>query len=274
MEKLDRLGWAGGMSLVSFGVRIGIRVNRPEILGRLKGYLPPGWKPSSSNAVDYLYSLIVGGVGAKPNVRRFNLLYAGIVRLARSTDIDQVLQTLESDLQLYVAQEARRRVFVHAGVVGYGGRAVIIPGRSFSGKSTLVAELVKAGATYYSDEYAVLDARGRVHPYTRPLGIRENGTGTMKKHSVQDLGGSPGVKSLAVGLVVVSAYKQGARWRPRELSEGEGALELVANTVCARSRPGEMLQAIRGVVSHAPVLKSDRGEARDVVDFILERMSG
>jgi hypothetical protein len=221
-----------------------------------------------------LYSLIVGGVGAQSNVRRFNLLYSGIARVARSTDLDQVLKTFESDLQLYVAQEARRRVFVHAGVVGYGGRAIIIPGRSFSGKSTLVAELVKAGATYYSDEYAVLDAKGRVHPYARPLGIRENGTGTMKKQSVQDIGGSPGVKSLTAGLVVVSAYKSGARWRPRELSEGEGALELVANTVCARSRPEEMLRAIRGVVSRAPVFKSDRGEAREVVDFILEKMGG
>jgi hypothetical protein len=31
-----------------------------------------------------------------------------------------------------------------------------------------VAELVRAGATYYSDEFAVLDSRGRVHPFPRP----------------------------------------------------------------------------------------------------------
>lgn len=272
MEKLDRLGWARGLAFTSYGVRIGIRVNRIEILDRLQSHLPPGWKRSSSPAVEQLYSLIVGGVGAQPNVRRFNLLYAGVQRLARSTDIDQVLEAFESDVQHYVAQEARRRVFVHAGVVGCGGRAVIIPGRSYSGKSTLVAELVKAGATYYSDEYAVLDARGWVHPYTRPLSIRENGTGSMKQHVVEDLGGSRGIKSLAPGLVVVSQYKSGARWRPRQLSEGEGALELVANTVCARLKPGEMLEAIRGVVSHAPVLKSNRGEAREVVDFIFERL--
>lgn len=247
-------------------------MNRPKILERLRGHLPPGWKPSSSPNVEHLYSLIVGGAGTQPNVRRFNLLYSGVQRVARSTDIDQVLDAFESDLQLYVAQEARRRVFVHAGVVGCGGRAVIIPGRSFSGKSTLVAELVKAGATYYSDEYAVLDDRGRVYPYTRPLGIRENGTGSMKKHVVEDLGGSPGVKSLTAGLVVVSEYKSGARWRPRLLSDGEGALELVANTVCARSKPGKMLEAIRGVVSHAPVLKGKRGEAGEVVDFIFDKM--
>jgi len=83
-----------------------------------------------------------------------------------------VFEAFETDLQLYVAEMAPRRLFVHAGVVGWRGQAIIIPGRTFTGKTTLVAALVKAGATYYSDEYAVLDVRGRVHPYARPLGIR------------------------------------------------------------------------------------------------------
>ena len=64
-----------------------------------------------------------------------------------------------------MAAETRERVFVHAGVVGWKGHAIVIPGRSRSGKTTLVAELVKAGAEYYSDEFAVLDAEGRVHPF-------------------------------------------------------------------------------------------------------------
>jgi len=68
----------------------------------------------------------------------------------------------------YIALWARRRVFVHAGVVAWQGRAVLIPGRTLSGKSWLVRALVRAGAEYYSDEFAVLDARGRVHPYPLP----------------------------------------------------------------------------------------------------------
>jgi hypothetical protein len=74
-------------------------------------------------------------------------------------------------------------------------------------------------------------------------------------------------------MVVVSKYKPEARWRPRRLSEGEGALELMANTVSARRRPEAMLEAIRRVVSLAPVLKGDRGDAREVVDFILEEFA-
>ena len=55
----------------------------------------------------------------------------------------------------------------HAGVVGWRGRAIVIPGRSHAGKSTLVAELVRRGAVYYCDEFAVLHETGRVHPYRR-----------------------------------------------------------------------------------------------------------
>ena len=268
MAKLDRLGWADGISFVSYGVRIGVRVNKPGALDLVVNHLPPGSKPATSVLVERLYSLIVGGDGPRANVRRFNLLYAGIVKLARAVDIDQVLEILESDVQFYVAQVARRRIFVHAGVVGLQGRAILIPGRSFSGKTTLVAELVRAGATYYSDEYAVLDPRGRVHPYTRPLAMRESETGRMKKYSVEELGGLRGNKPLPVGLVVMSKYKAGGRWRPRLLSPGQGALALLDNTVSARQQPEAALSTFKHI-AHVPVLKGVRGEAREVVDFII-----
>src|ERR1051326_6942658 len=163
MAKIDRLGWAAGISVVTYGRRIGIRVNHPDALEYVWPCLPPGWKASESPVVDRLYSLIVGGTDQRPDGRRYNRLYVGAARIARTMDLHELYQILESDLQLHVAEMARRCLFVHAGVVGWGGRALVIPGRSFSGKSTLVAALVRAGATYYSDEYAVFDAQGRVH---------------------------------------------------------------------------------------------------------------
>ena len=47
-----------------------------------------------------------------------------------------------------------------------------MPGLSFSGNMTLVRAVVEAGAVYYSDEHAMLDEVGRVHPYARPLPFR------------------------------------------------------------------------------------------------------
>jgi hypothetical protein len=273
MEKIDRLGWAEGFSFNSYGVRIGIRTNKPGVLDKFLRALPPGWKQVSSPIVEMLYSIIAGGEGPRPNVRLYNLIYANALRIARTPELDAAIDALESDLQLYVAEMAPRRVFIHAGAVGWRGKAIVIPGRSFSGKSTLTAELVKAGATYYSDEYAVLDEQGLVHHYARPLGIREDGDQEKaKRYSVETLGGRPGAKPLPVGLVVVSRYKPGARWRPRTLSAGEGALALLANTVSARREPENALAALNQVVSRATVLKSDRGEAKQVIDYIFDRL--
>ena len=161
-------------------------------------------------------------------------------------------------------------MFIHAGVAGWRGKAILIPGSSFSGKTTLVAELVKAGADYYSDEYAVVDRRGRVHAYPKPLSIREGDALKQKKYPVEALGGKPGVRPLPLGLVVVTRYEPGAEWRPESLSAGQGTLELLANTVSARREPERALDTFKNFFPGARFLKGARGEAKETVPLILE----
>ena len=104
-------------------------------MDRIEGLLPPNAKPARGPRVGRLYSLIVSGTKVGSNIRRFNILYGDAVRLAGSKAADPVMETLENHLQLYVAERARRRVFVHAGVVGWQGKAIVIPGRTMSGKT-------------------------------------------------------------------------------------------------------------------------------------------
>ena len=272
MQKVDRLGWAAGFSLKSYGVRIGIRSNDPRGLDLVWQHLPHQCEVVDASVVDRLYSIIVGGQGPRANVRRFNLLYADHVRLARSVDIEEVLERLESDLRLFVAEVARHRVFVHAGVVGWRGKAIVIPGRSYSGKSTMVSELVKAGAVYYSDEYAVFDSRGRVYPFPKPLEMRDSGEWKQTKFEVERFGGTTATKPIPVGLVMVTQYKAGARWKPRHLSAGQAVLALLANTVSARRQPEKALGTLQKAVTEAETLKGVRGEAGKIVSSILARI--
>ncbi len=269
MAKLDRLGWAAGACVSAYGRRIGIRVSRPEVLGELPARLPFGWKPSRTAEVDHLYTLILGGSGSTSGIRRFNLLYAGSQRVARSLDLGEVLDVLESDLHTYVAQASRRHVFVHAGVVGWHGQAIVIPGPSLSGKTTLVAAFVRAGATYYSDEYAVLDANGRVRPYIKPLSVRPAPNLRSVKYPVEAIGGVAGAEPLPVKWVLVTQYRQAAAWRPCALTPGQAILELLARTVPARRRPRAVLATLRRASADARTLKSARGEAEEVVRSIL-----
>ena len=179
----------------------------------------------------------------------------------------------KSWFRLSAAELTDHRVFVHAGVVGWKDRAILIPGKSFVGKTSLVAELVKAGATYYSDEFAVLDSEGLVHPFHKPLSLREPGGGGKQTNvAVEEIGGRAGSTPLPVGLVLASEYKAGGRWRPRQLSPGHGALLLLANTVPARRSPKRVIDTLGRVVAAAPVLKSNRGEAAETARRILDTL--
>jgi hypothetical protein len=273
MAKLDRLGWAGGLAFRSYGRSIGIRFNDPEARERILQCLPPAWQAAESPAVDRLYSLIVGKCAPESRIRVFHLLYAGLNRLSRSLLLDDAFDHLETDLQLYVAERASRRCFIHAGVVAWNDTAIVIPGRSHSGKSTLVAALLKAGATYYSDEYAVLDALGRVHPYPRLLSIRQPDGERPWRRSAEALGARTGLTPLPVGLVVVTAYQAGQQWRPRHLPRGRAMLALLGNAVSARRQPTRVLAALERVVAQAPVLQGPRGEADQAVGRLLDRFS-
>lgn len=272
MQRLDRLGWAAGRAISAYGVRIGLRTTNPDALASMEATLPPGWTAARGRSVSHMFSLVAGGAGDRKGVRKMWILYDGWVREARSREEAPVLESLASAIQLKVAEHAPRRVFVHAGCVAYKGKAIIIPGRSYSGKTTLVAELVKAGATYYSDEYAVLDAQGRVHPFPKPLSIREPGGYEGQPHEAAAFGAKTGRKPLPVGLVLVTKYREGGRWRPRSLTPAEGALALLADTVPARSRPQAAMEAVTAAARGAQILKGSRGEAAETVPAILGRL--
>src|SRR5262249_27415593 len=141
-----------------------------------------------------------------------------------------------------------------------------------SGKSRLVEALVRAGATYYSDEYAVLDGRGRVHPYPSPLTRRGDVGEPLRKYSAEELGGAAGGTPLSRGLVVGCRHRPRGRRRPRLLSPGQGVLALLDHAVPARHRPARTLATLRRLASHAPVLSSPRGEAAETAALLLSAL--
>lgn len=251
------------MAFILYGARIGIRATDADTLKLVLPGLPPGWRSSAAREIDWLFSVARHGVA-----RPVYTLDSNAERILGTTSRWRLAKGLEREVQLAVAQAARGKLFVHAGVVGWRGRAILIPARSFSGKSTLVRELVRAGATYYSDEYAVLDPQGRVHPFARPLALRDEHM-QSRPLSFRALGGKIGVKPLSVALVVSTKYRENARWKPVSLSPGQGVLELLANTVTARTRQKEALETLAQVMRRATALKGARGEAADLAVWLL-----
>jgi hypothetical protein len=250
------------------GVPVRISADSESVWANLQELLPPGWIEHAEGAE----------VDPEREIAHFTLMQDGIdyvlmrdeMVLARSS-LPIALHVFDAQLRGHIALHSPNRVFVHAGTVGYRGRAIVIPGSSFSGKTTLVAELVRAGATYYSDEYAVFDQEGLVHPYPKPLSIRHrHGMGT--RTDVENIGGTAGTEPLRLGLVVVSQYRRDATWQPRSLSNGEAVIQLVSNTIPARLRPEETMRTLRSAVdgSGAVALEGERGEAATMVQQLLD----
>jgi hypothetical protein len=134
LGRIDRLGWSAGTCFDAYGLRLGVRTNAPGLLEQLGAHLPPGWRASASPLVDQIFSPDLD------DARRPSRVYAGRSRRARTADLAHAFAVLESEIRQCVATDAARQTFVHAGVVGWRGRAIVIPGRSRSGKTTLVAD--------------------------------------------------------------------------------------------------------------------------------------
>jgi hypothetical protein len=259
------------ISFETFGVKIGVRTDSRELLSEIENELgrinPNGFEIIKNSEAVHIYEI-------KPQGEKsFEVIKDGELTLWSAEG--RFLSYLESQIRLTIAEYAESRVFLHAGAVGWKGKAIIIPGRSFSGKTSLVAELVKKGASYYSDDFAILDQNGLVHPFHRQLSLR----GIEDKfiqvdYPVEALGGKAGREPLPVGIVLVTEYREGKKnpkkWMPEILSDGRGVMEIISHTIPIRYNPKFSLRVLNKVARRAIICKSRRGEAEEFADLLLD----
>jgi hypothetical protein len=267
VSEVDPAASAHQVAFEAFGVRLSVLTSDTEALDMVLGILPPGWEECSAEGIEPRFAVLRELAGTYTLSRDGDALHQGV-------ELDLIVGLLDTQLRSELSRRAPDRVFVHAGAVAQGGRVALLPGGSFAGKTTLTAALVRLGAVYYSDEFAVLDDDGLVHPYPRGLSLRDNGRMQRADTPVERLGGVAGSEPLPVGLVVLTEYRPGGEWSPTRLSPGRGALALLPHTMPARARPGPSLHALARAMSRDPViLQSDRGEADEVAPLILAQLT-
>ena len=173
-------------------------------------------------------------------------------------------------IRLRVAENAVDRVFVHAGVVAWKGMAVLVPAGSHKGKTTLIAELIQNGAEYYSDEYALIDKFGLVHPFPRDLSMRKvDRTSPDSRIPASRLGGKTGVDPINIGVVLFTEYRKRARWAPKTLTIGQGIVETIPHTIPVHSNTKFSLEVLNKAFKGAIIAKSFRGDAKHACPEIL-----
>ncbi|MBM3457074.1 MAG: hypothetical protein FJX77_00860 [Armatimonadetes bacterium] len=273
MQKVDRLGWAAGWSFQAYGVSFGIRSNDLEALDWIQPYLPPGTEQTDEPQVDYLFSVRTAPTQQKHrNIRGYNLVYRSHIQIYRSLELEKLLAVFENEMDLLVAEHAPDRIFDHSGVVAYRGRALILPGRTHTGKSTLIAALVRAGASYYSDEFAILDEAGLVHPFPRRIQLRNPNGQPPTRLQPEEIGGRVGQEPVPVGMVALCPYRAVKQFRLRAMTHGQAVLGLLNNCVPVRRRPADSMRVLSQALRGAAFWKGSRFEADAAARILLDRM--
>ncbi len=245
-----------------YGVGFTIEASSSELLDATLELMPPAWSAGDAGTAELHLRLESDDAGL------YNL-YGGDLQLTAGT-LEDAFEDLDRTVRLHLALNAADHLFLHAGAVAYQGRGIVIPGASFSGKTTLVTALVRAGAEYYSDETAVIDGDGLLHPYPKALGMRlDPSRPDQTNQQVSTIGGTSGQLPVALALVVAAEYRPGASWDPVPLGPAEVVTVLLQHTFRGLNRPQESIDVLRKAAAATTGLKGERGDAAEVAADLL-----
>ena len=246
----------------AFGCNIDINAEGDAAYSFLEQYVFPSLprEEAGGNAPDISVSMVEAG-------GQFRLSVNGVA--IDSADRPKELATkLINAIDEAVIRRMTNLYAVHAGAVLIGGRGLLLPGKTHAGKSSLVAELLRRGARYFSDEYALIDAEGQVHSYPRPLLLR-NGTPAQFPVLPEECNSSVASTSAPVGWILTLRYQPGSEWRLVEVPQSMAMLSLLQNTPHVLANVPEMVGPFERAVAGAICLTGERAEAADAVDHIL-----
>ena len=221
------------------------------------GELPPGWRPSDG-VPDRTWTVLESGETTVALEDGHELAVGG--------SPESLGRLVGQSIELWVAEHAADLTFVHAGVVAVDGRAIVLPGPSRSGKSTLVAALVRAGATYFSDEFAPLRDDGMVLPYQRPMKQRADSPAAAWPVGVID---ATRPDPLPVAVVAAIRFDLVNPDVLHKASAADVVLEMLANTVSARSRPAEALSRTSTAIRRAVAVTGTRRDVEPAVSLLM-----
>jgi hypothetical protein len=176
----------------------------------------------------------------------------------------------ESDLGLFAAEWVDGLVAVHAAVIRADDSVIVVPGPSFAGKTTLCVAAIDAGYDVLSDEYALVDPdTAMVRGWPRRLRVRQPDGGATRV-AVRSVTEPVAVHLVAVVTRPQPTDSQGPALDVVDISGGEVATELLANTVCASSRPQLAFDAAVAVARVTPGVKGQRGQADEALQALVE----
>jgi hypothetical protein len=201
-------------------------------------------------------------------------LFVDEVLIASADQPEYLLRQIIDVLDRALIQRLKNLHAVHAGAVLLGDRALLFPGGSHSGKSSLVAALLRRGAVCFSDEYALIDAKGQVHTYPRILMLRDAGHGHDQTPVLPEtFNAQVATASARLGWIFSLRYDSSWVWDVAPGPQSSALLSLLQNTPHVLAEAPEMVNSFQRAVEGAVCYAGRRAEVAEAVDHILGLVS-
>ena len=217
-------------------------------------------EPLDAGHVDAVAEVAHGGPGVR--------VLAEGREVGVAASVEEAIAPLTSWLDGRFASRTSHLV-VHAGAAALDGAAVLVPGRSHAGKSTLTRALLQRGFRYYSDEYALIDPHGLLCPYPRALMLRD-GRPTARPLLASECNGLPPDGPVRVALVLALSFEPDRGWAVERIPQGAMLLELLRNTPQAMAEREDLVAGFARAVAGAACYRGTRGEAGEAASRIAD----
>jgi hypothetical protein len=250
-------------AISGWGVSARLAVRGSRLLDLSLAALPPGFKTSRKSLVDPLLEVEPSGRG------RFVVRMEGRLQFLGGTPAG-IEAAVAGALETLAATQSDSFAFLHAGGISRGGKGILFAGRSGTGKSTLISALIRRGVKYLSDDLAPLDARARVHPFPRPLGLRLRAGAAATRISALDIGGRIERSTVPLSAVLCLSYDpKVVGIKVREASPRDAFKTILAHAPATRRRPEIVVPIVALAARRSRVFTGKRGDADEAADLIL-----
>jgi hypothetical protein len=290
--RLKRIRWRGEQAYrvlsQSFSIRWSGRITADRVHYVFAGFAVPRGRRSAGKSESgdraSVYSLV--DLGPR-HPRRYRLVLAD-EQLISSPNADDVSTHLLYQILKRMQEKNDEFLLIHAGsVVTPRGEGVLLPADAGSGKTTLVAGLIRAGYGFLSDEIGVIDhGAGVLRPYPRALNFKE-GAVTIFPDLAPHNNGSPLPGSLGylraeeiradamaapshVRFVIAPRYQEGAATRVTALSTGASVKELWSHAINLGAHGGRALTILAEVAQGARGYRLISGDLEEAVQAVHE----
>jgi len=206
---------------------------------------------------------------------------SGARRYYTGPDAGDAAVALQDVTSEALAAACRNGLVLHAAAVVKGQLAVVLPGNTGAGKTTLTAHLVRRGFRYLTDELTYLPfGSSLVTGFPRPLGLKVSGRSLVETERWDVVPGSSttlvlpeaashaGAPATGLSAIVFPRFESGAQVSALPLTAAATAMRLMGTLLNARNLDGHGFAEVTAAARRTCGFELTFGDAREAADEV------